>query len=536
VTQPAADFLATRVLLLAPTAKDAEVTSSLLIRAGVAVTACENIHRLIDEMNAGAGAVLMTEEAVGAQGAQDLIRALQQQSAWYKIPLVILMREGSVRTKLIESLENVTLLERPAAMRTVISSVRAALRERHRQYQIRDQFQEIERLLAREQAARAEVERASRAKDEFLAIVSHELRTPLSAILLWTRMLQTGVLKDEDLEEAISGISRSAEAQRQLIGDLLDMARMMTGKLRLDLRGADLGDVVRAAVEAIRPTASLKQVDLRTSIANDIGAIRCDPERIQQVVWNLLSNALKFTPSHGHVDVTLRASADSAIITVTDDGQGIRGEFLPHVFERFRQADGSITRHHGGLGLGLAIVRQLVELHGGTVRAHSDGANRGATFIVELPRVPEAARAEENGNGHHKPHDDPPLAGLDVLLVEDEPETRRALSAVLELSGATVNAVANAAAAFDHVRADSPDVFVSDIGLPGEDGYSLMRRISTLSAERGQPRLPAMALTAYARSEDRDRALAAGFQAYAAKPIEPEDLVRAVATLGGRSQ
>jgi signal transduction histidine kinase/ActR/RegA family two-component response regulator len=536
VTTPAGDSLATRVLVLAPTAKDAEVTASLLTRAGIAVTICESAARLIDEISLGAGAVLMTEEALGAKGADELVRVLKQQSAWYKIPLVILMHEHSARTGAVRALENVTLLERPAAMRTVISSVQAALRERHRQYQIRDQFQEIERLLASEQAARAEVERASRAKDEFLAIISHELRTPLSAILLWTRMLQSGMLKTGDLDEAVAGIARSAEAQRQLIGDLLDMARMMTGKLRLDLRGADLGDVVRAAVDAIRPTASLKDVVLRTSIAGDIGTVRCDPERIQQVVWNLLSNALKFTRSRGHVDVTLAADGERAVITVKDDGQGIPAEFLPHVFDRFRQADGSITRHHGGLGLGLAIVRQLVELHGGTVRAQSEGEDRGATFVVELPRVAEEVAVNENANGRRQRYDDRPLSGLDVLLVEDEPETRRALSAVLESSGATVNAVANAAAAYERVRAGSPDVFISDIGLPGEDGYSLMRRIGDLSAERGTPRLPAMALTAYARSEDRDRALAAGFQAYAAKPIEPEDLVRAVATLGGRAQ
>jgi signal transduction histidine kinase len=294
----------------------------------------------------------------------------------------------------LQALDNVTLLERPAPMRTVISAVQAALRERRRQYQIREQMEEIRRLLEVAQTARAEAEHASRLKDEFLATVSHELRTPLSAMLLWSRMLAMGKVTEADRADAIGAIIRSAEAQRQLIEDLLDMARIMSGKLRLNLREMDLAQSVRAAVDAVRPVAAVKRVSLDVQFNPCEGMVLGDPERLQQVVWNLLTNAVKFTPEGGRVEIRLCPhDGGMARIIIKDTGKGIAPQFLPYVFERFRQGDASTTRTHGGLGLGLAIVRELVELHGGAVSVDSEGDAKGATFTVELPLVTGSRRA-----------------------------------------------------------------------------------------------------------------------------------------------
>ena len=393
-------------------------------------------------------------------------------------------------------------------------------------------------LLRRAQAARAQAEEASRLKDEFLATVSHELRTPMTAILGWARLLQTTDLDDEIAARALDTIERNARAQAQLIEDLLDVSRVIAGKLRLDVRHVELAPIVAAAVEAARPAADAKGVHLRSFADERAPAVLGDADRLQQVVWNLLSNAIKFTPRGGEVWVGLARRAGHAEISVRDTGQGIAPDFLPHVFDRFRQADGTPTRAHGGLGLGLAIVRHLVELHGGTVAATSAGEGQGATFTVQLPatelRIDDyGLRNEEAASGQSEIRNSQPamLQGLHVLVVDDEADARELITLALAQGGAHVAAVASAAEALAAFAAQRPDLLVSDIGMPGTDGYALIREVRAQEAARGLAHLPAVALTAYARPDDRAQALRAGYDAHVAKPVEPAELVVQLARL-----
>ena len=400
------------------------------------------------------------------------------------------------------------------------------------------------RLLESERKARAEAEEANRLKDEFLATLSHELRTPLTSILGWARMLRAGKVSEEATERALETIERNARAQSQLIEDILDVSRIVSGKMRLDTRPVDLASVIQGALDTARPAAEARGVRLQPVLDYEAGTVLGDPDRLQQVVWNLLSNAIKFTPKGGRVQVLLGRADSYVEVVVSDTGRGISPELLPHVFERFRQADAAPDRQHAGLGLGLAIVRHLVELHGGTVRAESAGEGHGATFTVRLPltivRTP-AARGRDAGTQSRPASGDPDgfncppeLAGLHVLVVEDEEDSRALISEVLVKCGARVTAVGTAAEALEEVSSTRPDVLVSDIGLPGEDGYSLIRKVRLLPEERGG-RTPAAALTAYARAEDRVRALRSGFQIHVTKPVEPAELVTVVANLAGRT-
>jgi signal transduction histidine kinase/ActR/RegA family two-component response regulator len=401
---------------------------------------------------------------------------------------------------------------------------------------------EREHLLTSERCARAEAERANRTKDEFLATLSHELRTPLNAIMGWAAILKSNPDKDE-LIEGIEVIERNARAQTRIIEDLLDMSRIISGKVRLEVQRIHLGDVVQAAVETVRPTATTKGVRLQTVIDSSPLDISGDPNRLQQVFWNLLSNAVKFTPRGGRIHVAAERLDSLFEVAITDTGEGIRPEFLPYVFDRFRQDDPSTTRHHGGLGLGLAIVKQLVELHGGCVRVESEGAGKGTTFTVRLPvaavqsEAPrDAERAQVDGETMLGMHGLPNLqvGGVKVLVVDDEPDARALVARLLEGLGASVRTAASAHEAMDHLQNDIPNVLVSDIGMPGEDGYSLIRRIRLLDAERGG-NVPAIALTAYARAEDRMKAVLAGFQMHLVKPVEGAELVTMVASLAGRT-
>jgi PAS domain S-box-containing protein len=391
-------------------------------------------------------------------------------------------------------------------------------------------------LLLREQEARAQLEAANRSKDEFLATVSHELRTPLNAILGWTRMLRTGAVEGpENLQRALETIERNARAQSQLVEDILDVSRIIAGKLRVQVRHIDLRSVIQAAVEAVRPAAEAKDVELTLDLQNDAGEFQGDPDRLQQVVWNLLSNAIKFSPPNGRVGVDLHRWEGGAEIVVSDNGMGISRDFLPHVFDRFRQADSSMTRMQGGLGLGLAIVRHLVEVHGGTVRAESEGEGRGARFTVRLPHRRAQVEASETGVANAigdveavKPAAPDSLVGVRVLVVDDDADARDLVCAVLGRYGAHVIAVASADEALAAMAQGAPDVLVSDIGLPAEDGYALIRRL------RSQPqtaRVPALALTAYASIADHRRSLEAGFQRHVSKPVEPAELAGVVAAM-----
>lgn len=388
---------------------------------------------------------------------------------------------------------------------------------------------------------------ANRIKDEFLATVSHELRTPLSAVLGWSRLLKTGKLDAKGSEQAVEAIERNARAQVQLIEDLLDISRIISGKLRLDVRAVDMVDVIRAAIDAVRPAADAKNIHIQSGLnqwSDDI--VLGDPSRLQQVVWNLLSNAIKFTPMDGQVQITLARINSHLEIKVSDTGQGINPEFLPHIFERFRQADSSTTRQHGGLGLGLAIVRHLVEMHGGEIRVNSAGEGKGATFTVSLPisiarDFSLGKRADESDSNESLNIEGifvkSALEGLQILVVDDEKDARDFLTTMLSQYGATVRAAGSAAEAFEILQGMSreklPDVLVSDIGMPAEDGYSLIRRLRMLSPEEGG-QIKAIALTAYARLEDRMRALAAGFQMHVAKPVDASELTMVIVSLTGR--
>ncbi|HZS04030.1 MAG TPA: ATP-binding protein [Blastocatellia bacterium] len=399
----------------------------------------------------------------------------------------------------------------------------------------RKRAEEERALLIREQAARRQAEEASRLKDEFFATVSHELRTPLNAMLGWAKLLRAGNLDEETVARAAETIERSAKSQAQIIEDLLDASRIVSGKLRLEVHPFDLATVIRATAEAMRPATEARQIGLRVTYDPRVGAILGDPDRIQQVVWNLLSNAIKFTPPGGQVEMRLELVGTDAQVSVSDTGMGISPEFLPYVFERFRQADGTSTRKYGGLGLGLAIVRHLTELHGGTVRAASDGAGRGATFTVRLPLAGgEAALAGVPSPGGRVPDQGPAsLCGARVVVVDDEADTRDILVTMLTRCGAEVTACASAAEALEVLRECRPDVLISDIGMPGEDGYDLIRKVRALGPEHGGG-IPALALTAYARGVDRARAISAGFQVHLAKPVDPSDLSAVVAGLVGR--
>jgi signal transduction histidine kinase/ActR/RegA family two-component response regulator len=397
---------------------------------------------------------------------------------------------------------------------------------------------EREDLLAAERAARSEAERMNLLKDEFLATLSHELRTPLNAILGWSQVLNLSDPATSDFRDGLEAIERNARAQTQLFDDLLDMSRIISGKIRLDVQWANLASVVDAAVESVRPSAEAKSIRLRKIIDPLAGPVSGDPTRLQQIVWNLLSNAIKFTPKGGKVDVLLERVNSHVEITVHDSGVGIKPEFLPLVFERFRQADASTTRSFGGLGLGLSIVKQLVELHGGSVRAKSPGEGQGATFIVSLPLAPvrngEAREHPTTNRATYIDCEQFDLRGLRVLVVDDEADSRALLDRVLGQCHIDVLLAANAHDALDVIRTQRPDVIISDIGMPGEDGYELLRRVRALPEEAGG-RTPAIALTAFARSEDRTRAMIAGYQVHIAKPIEAPELMATIASLARRT-
>jgi len=401
--------------------------------------------------------------------------------------------------------------------------------------------QQREEILEAERSARMEAQRATRIKDEFLATLSHELRTPLSSILGWTQILKhkADAMKPADLKRGIEVIDRNARAQVRLIDDLLDLNRIMAGKVRLDLKQVSLLDIVQSVIESAEPSAKAKNIHLEARLDPDTPPLAADSGRLQQVVWNLLSNAIKFTAKGGRIDVALERTGASAVLSVSDTGIGIAESFLPRVFDRFSQSDASTTRRFGGLGLGLAISKQLVELHGGTIRASSPGEGHGATFFVELPMAPERAQADgarpAATNTVASALPEPSLRRLDgihVLVVDDEADGRELLRRVLEGQAATVTALSSGEEALDALRSVRPNLIVSDIGMPEMDGYQLMRTLRAREAK--DEKIPALALTAFARSEDRKRALLAGYQAHLAKPFDVAELVLVAADLAGR--
>ena len=435
----------------------------------------------------------------------------------------------------------VTLLEdaqgQPLRFIGVIEDIGVRKREERA---LQDEARIRKTLLDSERAARNAAERMSEMKGDFLATLSHELRTPLNAIVGWAQILRTRPSNAEQLAKGLETIERNARVQAQLIEDLLDMSRITSGKLRLNIQRLHPASVVEAAIETVRTAADAKGIRLEQFIDPAAGPISGDPGRLQQVMWNLLSNAIKFTPRGGKVQILLQRVNSHVELSVADTGCGVKAEFMPHLFERFRQGDNPTTRHHGGLGLGLSIVKSLVELHGGSVTATSAGENQGTTVTVVLPltvvyQPDDDERAHPTSSLPPEPTDfvSMELNDLTVLVVDDQPDARELILRVLEDCSARVITAASAEEAVPLVESRRPDVLITDIGMPGADGYELLRRVRDLGASRGG-RVPAIALTAFARSEDRTRALRAGFMVHVSKPVDPSELVATVAAVAGR--
>ncbi len=513
-----------RVLIFAPVGRSAVLTRDLLVHEGMEARICASIADLVATMEEGAGVVLVTEQALSDPDVEELARALEHQPTWSDIPVVLFAGARATATldrlRDLERLRNVTLLDRPIRLAAVVSAVQAALRARLRQYELRD-------VLVALQTARTEAERANRLKDEFLATLSHELRTPLNAILGWIVMLRRGLITEDQRPNALEIVERNARAQAQLIADVLDVSRMITGRIRLQLDAVPILEAVTDAVDSVRPTADAKGVSIVVDAAADVAAsVQGDTERLRQIFWNLLSNAVKFTPRGGRVSVTLTSDAGFVECAVADSGIGLSSEFLPFAFDRFRQADQTFTRPHGGLGLGLAIVKHLVEMHGGQVTAASEGAGRGATFCVRLPLTagpPVSARETSIAEG--TTHD---FEERLILVVDDDPMTRELLTTMLEGCHARVKAVGSVAAAMRQLDAEPPSLLLADLGMPGEDGLSLMRRVRQRPPAAGGS-IPGVALSAYTRVEDRGAALDAGYDDFLTKPALPSDIVRTIA-------
>lgn len=522
------------------------LASRSLTRAGYRVTACADTRSARRAIDLERPDVIVVDYSLGgAETGLDFLRALRAQE--FVLP-AILCTGFADEARVIEALRSGVAdvvpksegyleylpeaIERVLRERRIERELARAQRSQEREAHFRALAEEREALLAAERAARAEAERASRMKDEFVATLSHELRTPLNAIVGWTQFLLRDASVSESLRKGLDVIDRNARAQARMVDDLLDFSRILAGKLRLDAERVDLVDVVEYVIRSVGPAAQAKDIRFVTSL-EAAGGVLGDPSRLQQIVWNLLSNAVKFTGKGGCVEVKLQRREGEVELIVADNGQGITAEFLPHVFERFCQEDAGIARQHGGLGLGLSIARQLVEMHDGQIVARSDGPGCGATFVVTLPAT-GADEAREIEAGALELHAPPALAGLRVLVLEDEPDARELVERVLQERGATTLAFASALEALDACVSQAPDVIVSDIGLPGVDGYEFIRRLRTSEAPGGRT-TPAAALTAFARSEDRRRALLAGFQTHVAKPVDPLELVVVVAALAGRT-
>lgn len=517
--------LENRVLVFTPTGRDAVLICKTLANVGISAQACVNFQELEEKSLSGAGAVLLAEEALSNGKLENLFALFNHQPVWSDIPVVLFASNAQNSEKLLVTVGtrlNATIVERPIRITMLVSAVRGALRARERQYQLRNLLNQLEE--------------SDRQKDLFLATLSHELRTPLNSILGWIQMLN-----DEDSrsrvneKHALAVIERNARLQSEMITDILFVSRIITGKVELDLETIDLISVLESAVEIIRPSFEAKQITLHTALDSSVGKIEGDPARLQQVFCNLLSNAVKFTPQHGRIGIKVSASDSAVEIEVSDSGKGIEPKFLPYVFERFRQADSSYTRQIGGLGLGLAIVRHLVELHGGTVSVASEGANRGATFIIKLPALTcekPAPAAERNTTTTANPQAETANSadGICILLVEDDEDSREMLTVMFGQSGIKVYSANSAAEALESIQEILPDVLISDIGLPGEDGYELIRKVRMLPPERGG-QTPAVALTGYVSLQDRSLALDGGYQEHLSKPVDIDKLLDIVEKL-----
>jgi signal transduction histidine kinase/ActR/RegA family two-component response regulator len=524
--------MANPVLIVAPTANDSEAACDVLEKAGFYCFAFATLTDLCRALHDDVGFILVAEEALQIEEVPLFANWLENQPPWSDLPVIVLTHGRTVErmnrwtTGQLGSRANVTLLERPFHIATLISVLEGSMRARRRQFETRDLLEQRQRLLNVEKRAREEAEKVNQAKDEFLATLSHELRTPLTIMLGWSKIVNNHVLDEKTITRAMQAIERSAKSQAQLIDDLLDVSRIITGKFQIEKKSMDLVQLVYAAVDMIRPSADAKGIALELHVSNAELPMYADFFRLQQVLWNILSNAVKFTASGGSIHVGLQQTNSNATVIVTDSGKGIRPEFLPHIFERFRQGDSSYTRNQGGLGLGLAIVDHIVALHHGKVSAESDGEGKGSTFRIVLPVGRSMSLQSEKGAPMQP--DKETARHLNILVVEDDLESRDLIDVILKQGNGTVRCASTAAEAVDILKDWKPDIIISDIGMPLEDGYQFMMR---LRSDPNTRQIPAIALTAYASVADRDKALNAGFQSHLAKPIDPYDLLQAVADL-----
>lgn len=519
--------LENRVLVLMPTGRDAALVCATLANAGIRGEVCTDGKEVEENISLGAGAVLLAEEALQNGTLEHLIETFNRQPVWSDIPVVLFAgnaQNSEILLEIVGTRLNATIVERPIRIAMLVSAVRGALRAREKQYQTRDLLNQLKE--------------ADHQKDLFLATLSHELRTPLNSILGWVQLLRGNSAK-VSVDHALEVVERNARAQAEIVSDILFVSRVITGKLELKIETIDLIPVILSAIDNIILSAKAKEIRLQTSFDSNVGKIEGDADRLQQVFLNLLSNAIKFTPNGGRIDVRAAAKNSNVEIEISDTGQGISPEFLPFVFERFRQADNSYTRTVGGLGLGLAIVRHLVELHGGNVSAKSEGKNRGTTITVSFPaaaREEQLPDANQNMNAQFQESENKEsLQDVRLLIVEDDEDSREMLRVMFEQYGMKISAVASAAEALEKIGQIQPHVLISDVGLPGEDGYELMRKIRQLSPEQGGT-VPAVALTGYASLQDRVYALDSGYQEHLSKPVDIDKLVEMVKGLVMRSE
>ena len=526
------------ILLVEDTRSDATLLRELLRESGVAfeLKHARRLREAVDVVSAEDDVILLDLSLPDAQGLETV---REMRSAAPRTALIVLTGrndEVSALEALREGVEDYCVkgqIDGPLLVR----AMRYSMERRRAGNALMDAERERQQLLDNERIARAEAERANQLKDEFLAAISHELRTPLNAILGWAQLLALRGYDDpRRMRDALETIARNATVQARIVNDLLDMSYIVSGKLRLEVQLVSVASAIEAAIATTRPAAEAKNIHVVAHLDRAAGVIRGDPERLQQIAWNLLSNAVKFTPPGGRVEVRVQETSSEVEVVISDTGEGIPQDFLPRVFDRFRQADGSITRRHGGLGLGLSIVRHLVDLHGGTIKVDSPGMGRGATFTVTLPRAivrgtDIAAPATVDAIRTLSPN---VLANLTVLVVDDDGDALSLAVRVLREYGAKVVTAGSPGEAIEQIRRCRPDVLLSDIAMSPTDGYQLIRRVRQLASEHGGG-VPAAAVTAYARAEDRARALLAGFQTLVSKPVDPIELVAVVAALAGRN-
>jgi signal transduction histidine kinase/CheY-like chemotaxis protein len=497
-----------------------------LEKAGFEAFACPTIEDMIVSIDKGAGVLLMAEEALQGEAIAKLVESAEKQPIWSDIPVIVFSSSSANVERLVQTLSgklNTTIVERPIRITILVSAVRGALRARQRQYQTRDLLEQLKE--------------ADRQKDLFLATLSHELRTPLNSIVGWIKLLRGKTVGEEELGHALDVIERNAKAQSEIIADILFVSRIVTGKLELKRTPTDLVGVVREALEVVRPSIEANRLTARLAIDTDDVWIAGDADRLQQILLNLLSNSVKFTGEGGEITVSITKDRSNALVSVTDTGRGIDPQFLPDVFDRFRQADSEYNRRTGGLGLGLAIVRHLAELHGGSVTAHSKGLGQGSTFSLSFPLIesPAVPLPDQRENGNSGPLTATLFEDLRVVLVEDDTDSREMLKTFLEANGMRVTAVESAPAAIEAVRVINPDILISDVGLPGQDGYEMIQKIRSFTADEGG-QTPAIALTGYVSLQDRKQALSSGFQEHLAKPIDFDELVGRFKRIAGKSR